>query len=196
MKTKKKNRFFTFCFSLLPGAGEMYMGFMRAGLSLMLLFIFTIAAPIFLRIDELAVFAVVVWFYSFFHANHLAGLNDEEFAEVKDEYLYGLDTLSGGKDFVTKYQKWVAVALIFVGALLMWNTVMDMLRGILPSEIYHTVYKIGYYIPRVFAAVLIIVAGVKMIGGRKHQLAQLSEKEADRKFPDEEKEKSQEDFRN
>ena len=38
MKTKKKNRFLTFCFSCLPGAAEMYMGFMKMGLSLMLVF--------------------------------------------------------------------------------------------------------------------------------------------------------------
>ena len=38
MKTKKKNRFLTFCFSMLPGAAEMYMGFMKTGVSLMSLF--------------------------------------------------------------------------------------------------------------------------------------------------------------
>lgn len=189
MTTKKKNRFLTFCFSLLPGAGEMYMGFMRAGLSLMLLFVFAIMIPVFLRLDELVVLAVVVWFYSFFHANHLASLNDEEFAKVEDEYLYGLDTLSGGKDFVAKYRKWVAIALIFVGVLLLWNSVIDMLRGIVPPEIYHIIYKvmsqIGYFIPRVLVSVLIILAGVKMIGGRKQQLAELPNGEADEKKTDE-----------
>ena len=189
MTTKKKNRFLTFCFSLLPGAGEMYMGFMRAGVSLMLLFIFAIMIPVFLRLDELVVLAVVVWFYSFFHANHLASLNDEEFAKVKDEYLYGLDTLSGGKDFVAKYRKWVAVILILVGTLLLWNSVMDLLRGmlrnVLPSVIYDVLNRLGYFIPRVLAAVLIILAGVKMIGGRKQQLAELSDREADEKQTDE-----------
>ena len=34
MKTKKKNRFFTFIFSCMPGAGEMYMGFMNRGVSM------------------------------------------------------------------------------------------------------------------------------------------------------------------
>lgn len=185
MTTKKKNRFLTFCFSLLPGAGEMYMGFMRAGLSLMLLFVFAIMIPVFLRLDELVVLAVVVWFYSFFHANHLASLNDEEFAKVEDEYLYGLDTLSGGKDFVAKYRKWVAAILILVGALLLWNSVMDLLRGllrdVLPSVIYDVLNRVGYFIPRILAAVLIILAGVKMIGGRKQQLAELSDGEADEK---------------
>lgn len=189
MTTKKKSRFLTFCFSLLPGAGEMYMGFMRAGLSLMLLFVFAIMIPVFLRLDELVVLAVVVWFYSFFHANHLASLNDEEFAKVEDQYLYGLDTLSGGKDFVAKYRKWVALILIFVGALLLWNSIMDMLRKIVPSEIYHVIYKvmdgIGYFAPRMLVAVLIIVTGVKMIGGRKQQLAELPDGEAGEKQTDE-----------
>lgn len=189
MTTKKKSRFLTFCFSLLPGAGEMYMGFMKAGVSLMLLFVFAIMIPVFLRLDELVVLAVVVWFYSFFHANHLASLNDEEFAKVEDQYLYGLDTLSGGKDFVAKYRKWVAVILILVGSLLLWNSVMDLLRDLLrntlPSVIYNVLNKVGYFIPRVLAAVLIIVAGGKMIGGRKQQLAELPDGEADEKQTDE-----------
>ena len=33
--TKKKNGFLAFCFSLIPGAGEMYMGFMKQGASIM-----------------------------------------------------------------------------------------------------------------------------------------------------------------
>ena len=36
--TKKKSGFWTFVFSLLPGAAEMYMGFMKMGISLMGLF--------------------------------------------------------------------------------------------------------------------------------------------------------------
>ena len=36
--TKKKNRLFTFFCSLIPGAGEMYLGFFKHGLSVMTLF--------------------------------------------------------------------------------------------------------------------------------------------------------------
>lgn len=32
---RKKSKFLTFLFSLIPGAGEMYMGFMKMGVSLM-----------------------------------------------------------------------------------------------------------------------------------------------------------------
>ena len=35
---KKKNRFLLFCFSFLPGAGEMYLGFMKTGISLLSIF--------------------------------------------------------------------------------------------------------------------------------------------------------------
>lgn len=37
--TRKKRGFWTFCFSLIPGAGEMYLGFMKRGLSMMCLFL-------------------------------------------------------------------------------------------------------------------------------------------------------------
>ena len=35
---KQKHGFWLFIFSLIPGAGEMYMGFKKQGLSIMLLF--------------------------------------------------------------------------------------------------------------------------------------------------------------
>ena len=33
----KKSMFLTFCFSFIPGAGQMYQGYMKRGLSLMIL---------------------------------------------------------------------------------------------------------------------------------------------------------------
>ena len=41
--TNQKNRFFTLVFSCCPGAGEMYMGLYRQGVSLMGLFFGTIS---------------------------------------------------------------------------------------------------------------------------------------------------------
>ena len=40
---RKKSRFWLFLFSFMPGAGEMYMGFMKMGLSLMLGFMILVA---------------------------------------------------------------------------------------------------------------------------------------------------------
>ena len=175
MKTKKKSRFLTFCFSLMPGAGEMYMGFMRMGLSLMLLFILAFMIPAALRLDVLTVLAFVIWFYGFFHANHLVSLTDEEFAKVEDEYLFGMDAIAGGKDFVKKYRKGVAVVLIASGVLLLWNTLTDLAGRFLPQIVCDAMRIVGNYAPRMLVAVVIIFIGIRMIQGRKEQLADLEQ---------------------
>lgn len=188
MKTKKKNRFLTFCFSLLPGAGEMYMGFMRTGTSLMVLFFLSIFIPVSLRFESLTTLAMVVWFYGFFHANHLAGLSDEEFDMVKDEYLFGINDLSDGKKFVSRYQKWVAAVLIIAGVFLLWNTVTDIAYRLLPDFIYRAMRIVGDYAPRILVAFVIIFIGVKLIEGRKEQLAQLESPQSAEESPNGEKE--------
>lgn len=156
----------------------MYMGFMKMGVSLMVLFFMAFLIPAVLRLDALSLVAVVIWFYSFFHANHLAGLADEEFAEVKDEYLLGMDAITGGKNFVQNNQKWIAGALIIAGILMLWNTLTDIAYRFLPEYMWAVMRSVGDYAPRVLLAVVIIVLGVKMIQGRKKQLAELSDNES------------------
>lgn len=184
MKAKKKNGFFTFCCSLLPGAGEMYMGFMKMGLSLMVLFFLAIMVPVFLRVDELAIFAIVIWFYSFFLAHHLASLKDQDFDSVEDRYLYGMDMLGEGKGFFEKYRNIGAVLLILAGTMLLWNTVTDMAYDFVPHVVYEVMRQIGYFTPRVVVSVLIILAGGRMIGGKKKQLADPTQKEKEQEAPE------------
>lgn len=170
MNTKKKSRFLSFCFSLLPGAAEMYMGFMKAGISLMLTFFLCIAVSGWMNQTIIIMFDVVIWFYGFFHANHLASLSDEEFAQVKDEYLFGLDSTLAAKNFVGKYQKWIAYGLIFTGISFLWNTMANLLRNVLPDEyafISRIMWRIGDYIPSVVIGCGIILLGVKLLGGKQ-----------------------------
>jgi len=175
MKAKKKNRFLTFCFSMLPGAAEMYMGFMKTGLSLMSLFFLIIAVTSIFNGGILAAFVIVVWCYGFFHANHLAGLTDEEFAEIKDEYLFGMNTFTDGKNFVNKYQKWIAVFLIFAGVCFLWDSAANMIYDIVPENyriIATVMWRIGDYIPKLLAGVAVIVIGIRLICGKKAQLSE------------------------
>lgn len=173
MKAKKKNKFLTFCFSCMPGAGEMYMGFLKTGLSLMSIFLFSIVVLGVLQFEEFAVVVgVTVWFYSFFHANHLASLSDEEFAEIKDGFLFGEDAFAGYTGRAKKYQKVIAGLLIAAGVILLWNTATDIARNFLPEYLWKAMAIVGDYVPRIAVAVLIMIAGVKMICGRKAQLAQ------------------------
>ena len=175
MKAKKKSRFLTFCFSMLPGAAEMYMGFMKTGLSLMSLFFLMIVVLGVFDGGMPAAFGVVVWCYGFFHANHLAGLTDEEFAEVKDEYLFGMNTFTDGRSFVNKYQKWIAVFLIFAGVCFLWDAAASMIYDLVPESyrfIATTMWRIGDYIPKLLAGFAVIVIGIRLICGKKAQLTE------------------------
>lgn len=179
MKTKKKSRFLSFCFSFLPGAAEMYMGFMKAGISLMLVFFLLIAVSGWIRQTIIVLFDVVVWFYGFFHANHLASLSDEEFAQVEDEYLFGMDSFLGAKGYVEKHQKWVAYGLIFVGVCFLWNTSTNLLRNILPEQydfIPRMMWRIGSYAPSIVIGAGIIFLGVRLLNGKKMEIVPEEEK--------------------
>ena len=184
MKTRKKNRFFTFCLSCIPGAGEMYMGFMKTGVSMMLIFGLTIVFAMWLNQGAIAAFGIVEWFYSFFYSNHLAALSDEEFEQVEDKYLLGLDNVLEMKNSIQKYHKWVAYLLIFVGVSFLWNTTAEILYYVLPNpfeKLARIMWKIGDYVPSILIGLGIIFLGVKMIGGKKEIPAErmgIPEKEA------------------
>ena len=77
--TKKKGKLMTFLWSLIPGAGEMYLGFFKTGVSLMAAFVLLLSLAGFLQLNVLSLLAPVVWFYSFFHSNHINALPDDEF---------------------------------------------------------------------------------------------------------------------
>ena len=63
---RKKNGFFTFIWSFMPGAAEMYMGFMKCGISLMVLFLGGFMLSSLIRIGDVMLFLpILVWFYSF-----------------------------------------------------------------------------------------------------------------------------------
>ena len=59
--TKKRNGFLRFCCSLLPGAGEMYMGFMKMGLSLMSMFFGIIVAASIFELNGLKPAKLCTW---------------------------------------------------------------------------------------------------------------------------------------
>ena len=59
---KQKRGFLLFISSLIPGAGEMYMGFFKQGISIMTLFWAIIAIAGGLNISSLVIFLPVLWF--------------------------------------------------------------------------------------------------------------------------------------
>ena len=67
---KQKRGFWLFIFSLIPGAGEMYMGFKKQGISIMFLFWGVFAIGACTGMDWLVFLIPIIWFYSFFNVHN------------------------------------------------------------------------------------------------------------------------------
>ncbi|MBR1391163.1 MAG: hypothetical protein IJ567_06955 [Lachnospiraceae bacterium] len=177
--TKKKNGFLTFCFSLFPGAGEMYMGFMKMGVSLMAVFLAIIGLMEWLEIPALAFLAVLVWFYSFFHVHNLRGLDDEEFYAVEDRYLFSaLTEENSGQKLTQTYRKVIAIVFIIIGVVCLWQGCYNILRIFdLPG----IVYVIGNrLIPQFVVGIAIIALGIFLIRGKKQELSDEADREEEK----------------
>ena len=169
MIKKKKNGFWTFIFSFLPGAAEMYMGFMKTGISLLTVFLVASALCAMLEAGPLLFVVAIVWFYGFFHARNMAGMSEEQLQATEDKYLFvndDLDAMEIGK----KYKKLLAAILILIGVVLLWNSMFNWAYGIIPGEYHYIVQQIGDIIPKIVIAVIVIIIGFKMIAGKKEEL--------------------------
>lgn len=184
--TQKKNGFLRFVFSLLPGAGEMYMGFMKMGISLMGAFFGIVALATWLDIGPLMFVAAILWFYSFFHVHNLASMPDEEFYALEDEYLFHFSNgdVHQGADFVKIYRKAIGVTLIVVGVILSWKSLMRPLENWIPEDFYWILRNLNYYLPQLIIGIAVIVLGVHMISGKKKQLDSQDEKQVETTQPD------------
>ena len=102
---RQKNKILMFLFSLIPGAGQMYMGFMKQGLSLMTIFATLCAVGIWLDIKPLLFFAPIILLYSFFDATNKNSMDAEAFKTLEDHYLWGDDWMEwseGLKDSISR----------------------------------------------------------------------------------------------
>ena len=67
----KKNGILTLLFACIPGAGQMYQGYMKRGLSLITMFCLFIILGSTTGLDALVVGCIVVYMYSFFDTLNL-----------------------------------------------------------------------------------------------------------------------------
>ena len=161
---RKKSKFLTFIFSLLPGAGEMYMGFMKMGVSLMAGFFGIIFLATVTEVSQLLLIDIILWFYAFFHVHSIAGASDEEFSRLEDKYLIPLYESNPGRQS-KMMRRFCSIVLIVLGAFMLWNMGIKMLGSIL--------YLPGVeYVPKVLVAVGLILLGIVMIQGKKEALDQ------------------------
>lgn len=175
MKKQKKSRFWTFCLSFIPGAAEMYMGFMKAGLSLMTLFVAICFFAMALNIGPLLFIGCISWFYSFFHARNLASLTVEELEQMEDDYVIDIEAFMSKHMKQEKWnQKWnqkrIAYVLIVIGGYILFHGAFSGLRLVMPDEFYYHVVILEELVLRSVIGLVIVYVGLRMIRGKKSEL--------------------------
>ena len=157
----KKNGFLTFIFACIPGAGQMYYGYMQRGLSLITMFIacFIVGAII----NPLAALAIIVWMYSFFDTydlvRHLAA------GDPKEDGLLLVGNFDDVKKLIPQHTKLVGWGLIGFGV---W-ALYDLLIGNWVYRILNNVLGYGYAwdiingIPNLVVGGLLVFAGFKLL---------------------------------
>lgn len=165
----KKNGILTFLFAFVPGAGQMYQGYMKRGLSLITMFCLCIMAGMLL--EPLVLTALIVWMYSFFdtfnlRAQFIAG------TAPADDYLVHFNTKDARLTlFFRDSHKLVGWALIAFGALIAYeNIIMNLLNDVLwrwgrDSVVFRAFYLVMDQLPDVMLCVALILCGAWLVRG-------------------------------
>lgn len=164
-----KNGLLTLLFAFIPGAGQMYQGYMKRGLSLMLMCCaICVLAMLF---PPIAFFLLVVFMYSFFDTLNLRAQIALGNAPA-DDYLVHLDP----KDkrlarLLLDSHKLVGWLLIAFGALIAYqNLIMNTLGDLVyrwghSSPVFRALYLVMDSLPDVVVCVVLIVCGVWLVKG-------------------------------
>lgn len=154
----KKSLFLTFCFSFIPGAGQMYQNYMKRGLSLMclagiLLILATMTGTVIFVIPFLVVMA-----YSFFDTYNIRNTIGTE-NQMKDDYIVN------GFDFgKLKNNKLLGIGIILVGVYIMLNNILyGIARDTGIQILIDCIRVIRNYLPSIIVSAITIGVGVKML---------------------------------
>lgn len=168
---KQKKGFINFICSLIPGAGEMNMGFEKQGLSIMIVFWGIISVAVLLRMGWILVTLPIIWFYSFFHTHNLKNMSEEAFEAEEDRYLFNLGYIMANRiELFEKYRVLIAGGLIVIGLSVLGREISHVLWNIIPMYLYDTVSRM---IQLVFSGILgaaIITAGVLLLRKKEKEI--------------------------
>lgn len=173
--TRKKNKILTFCFSLIPGAGEMYMGFMKLGVSTMTLFFIFFGVASSINLLFLVNLCPVIWFYSFFNVHNINALSDEEFYAMEDYYLFNsYDRVKKQFSIFLKHRKLLSYILIFFGVSIIWNLCQNILEFFFyqyfSDELYYFFNRLTNTLPQTIIGIALVIIGIKLLQDKKSTL--------------------------
>jgi hypothetical protein len=168
----KRNSFFTFLFSLLPGAGHMFMGFMKIGVSLMAAFTLVIFLASWLNISQLLFLLPLLWFYSFFDCINRRYSSDEEFAALEDYYLFSMDKLlERGHQLAGMRKPLAGILLLLFGIYLVWNNLLMQMHnfGIFSDRDLSIIISATNIAPKFILGIVIVIIGIRLIIGKRKE---------------------------
>ena len=169
----KKNGILTFLFAFVPGAGQMYQGYMKRGLSLITMFCLFIIVGSATGLDALVVGCIVVYMYSFFDTFNLRAQIIAENAPA-DDYLVHINWKDKRmQQFMMDSHKLLGWGLIVLGALVAYqNILMNTLGDIVwrwgqSSPFFRALYLMMDQLPEVVVCVALIICGAWLVRGPK-----------------------------
>lgn len=178
----RRNGFLNFLFSLCPGAGQMYQGYMKRGLSLIVAFVVPIMVGASL-LPVLMTFSAVVYMYSFFDSINLraqireyeAGLRSEL---PEDDFLVHLNLAQGDlQKLLSGKTHLIGWGLVILGVSGLYTTLVNpLLRDLVSllgdSYLARLLRDILYAVPQIAVGVIFVMVGFWLIKGGKKKSAE------------------------
>lgn len=179
-----KNGILTVLFAFIPGAGQMYQGYMKRGLSLITLFCVGFGAGYLL--EPLFAICLIVWMYSFFDTLNLraaigAGTPPE------DDYLVHLD----GCDSKMESHKLMGWGLVALGAVCLYENVLMSSVGDIVYRwgktriAFRVLYLVLDSLPKIVLGTALVVCGVWLVRGPRGAKRPLDAAKAEETQPEE-----------
>ena len=162
-----KNGFLLFLTSCLSGCGQMYQGYMKRGLSLLLSFFLVIFVSTYFYLGTLALFLPVIWLYAFFDSYALRSQLSAGTAP-EDAFLFGLSDMDSKRlgALLHKRHSLIGWVLVAVGLYMLYDMLMGQLSGLFLGWFGEWLYSLlRYGLPRVVVTVLVILLGLWFIRG-------------------------------
>lgn len=158
---KQKKGFLLFLCSLIPGAGELYMGFKKQGISTMAVCGGVFALTSMTGFGWLMVVLPILWAYSFFYVHNLKSMPEEEFKLQQDEYILNIGyMLENKRELLVRYRAVIATVMIFIGLSSVWDTFGSVLYHLLPMHMIDMFYEINDILKNVILATVFIGGGI------------------------------------
>ena len=169
----KKNGILTLLFACIPGAGQMYQGYMKRGLSLITMFCLFIIVGSATGLDALVVGCIVVYMYSFFDTFNLRAQIIAENAPA-DDYLVHINWKDKRmQQFMMDSHKLLGWGLIALGGLVAYeNIIMRVFGDVMwrwgqNNPVFRAIYLMLDELPQIVTCVALIVCGLWLVRGPK-----------------------------